>query len=105
VNAAANAAAIEALRHQDAVRDRVVRTLAAKREVEQGLTALGIRFAASQANFAWLQLPAGVIGADVVGGLRERGVLVRQGAALGQNGALRVTYGTSEQTARFLAAL
>jgi len=105
VNAAANAAAIEALRHQDAVRDRVVKTLAGRREVEQGLEALGIGFATSQANFAWLQLPAGTAEAGVVAGLQERGVLVRQGAALGQEGALRVTYGTSEQNARFLVAL
>ena len=105
VNAAANAAAIEALRHQDAVGDRVVRTLAARREIELGLDALRIPFATSQANFAWLQLPDGIVEADVVGGLRERGVLVRQGSALGQEGALRVTYGTSEQNARFLVAL
>ena len=105
VNSAANAAAIEALRHQDAVRDRVERTLAARAQVESGLHELGIGFAASQANFAWLELPASVDEVDVVAGLRERGVLVRQGSALGRAGALRVTYGTSEQNARFLAAL
>jgi histidinol-phosphate aminotransferase len=104
INAAASAAATEALRHQDAVLDRVGRTLAGRRELEQGLRALGIPFAASQANFAWLQLPDGLVEADVVGGLQERGVLVRQGTALGQQGALRVTYGTSEQNARFLVA-
>jgi histidinol-phosphate/aromatic aminotransferase/cobyric acid decarboxylase-like protein len=32
-------------------------------------------------------------------------VLVRGGAALGCEGALRVTFGTSEENARFLAAL
>ena len=39
-------------------------------------------------------------------GLRERGVLVRAGAALGAEvPALRVTYGLPEENARFLDAL
>ena len=38
-------------------------------------------------------------------GLAERGVLVRAGSALGRAGALRVTYGTPRQNARFLDAL
>jgi histidinol-phosphate aminotransferase len=104
VNAAANAAAIEALRHQDAMRERVERTIAGRLEIEQGLRRLGIAFAESQANFAWLDLPAGIDEAKVVRGLEQRGVLVRQGSALGREGSLRVTYGTSEQNARFLAA-
>lgn len=105
VNAAASAAAIEALRHQDAVAERVERTIAGRLEIEEGLRALGITFYASQANFAWLDLPEGADEGEVVAGLKERGVLVRQGSALGRDGALRVTYGTSEQNARFLAAL
>ena len=43
--------------------------------------------------------------ARVVAGLGERGVLVRAGAALGRAGALRVTYGTPAQNARFLGEL
>ena len=38
-------------------------------------------------------------------GLEQRGVLVRGGSALGGPGALRVTYGTSEENERFLQAL
>jgi histidinol-phosphate aminotransferase len=38
-------------------------------------------------------------------GLQQRGVLVRGGGALGRAGALRVTYGTPEENARFLEAL
>jgi histidinol-phosphate aminotransferase len=41
----------------------------------------------------------------VVTGLRERGVLVRSGASLGSEGALRVTVGTTEENQRFVAAL
>ena len=41
-NVAAQAAAVEALKHQDAVADRVERTIVARVEVESGLEALGI---------------------------------------------------------------
>src|SRR3954468_12657745 len=102
-NAAAQAGAIEALKHQDAVISRVEPSIVARIDVDEGLRALGIEPADSQANFAWFDLP-GVGGpdiddpaafeADIVRGLADRGVLVRSGAALGRAGALRVTYGT-----------
>jgi histidinol-phosphate aminotransferase len=38
-------------------------------------------------------------------GLSERGVIVRAGAALGEQGRLRVTYGTRPENERFLSAL
>jgi histidinol-phosphate aminotransferase len=105
-NAAAQAAAIEALRHTDEVTLRVERTIVARLEMEDGLGELGIQAAESQANFCWFDLPGGPEAeADVVEGLAKRGVLVRAGAALGRPGALRVTYGTPQQNARFLAAL
>jgi histidinol-phosphate aminotransferase len=104
-NAAAQAAAIEALKHQDAVAERVERMIVARVEVETGLEALGIQVAPSQTNFCWLDLPEDSDEAAVVQGLAERGVLVRAGGALGRPGALRVTYGTPGQNARFLDAL
>jgi histidinol-phosphate aminotransferase len=104
-NAAAQAAAVEALKHQDAVAERVERAIIARVEVEAGLDALGIAAAPSQANFCWLHLPEDSDESEVVRGLAERGVLVRAGAALGRAGALRVTYGTPGQNARFLDAL
>jgi histidinol-phosphate aminotransferase len=104
-NAAAQAAAVEALRHQDAVAERVERAVMARVEMETGLERLGVRVAASQANFCWLRLPEGVDEAEVVKGLADRGVLVRAGAALGEAGALRVTYGKPEHNRRFLDAL
>ena len=105
LNAAAQAAAIEALRHQDAVADRVERAIVARVTVQDGLERLGLRVAESQANFAWLHLPDEVEEAAIVAGLRERGVLVRAGGALGRDGALRVTYGRPDENDRFLAAL
>ncbi len=104
-NAAAQAAAIEALKHQDAVAERVERVVVARVEIEAGLDELGIQAAPSQANFCWFDLPQDADEQEVVRGLAGRGVLVRAGAALGRPGALRVTYGTPEQNARFLDAL
>jgi histidinol-phosphate aminotransferase len=104
-NAAAQAAAVEALRHQDAVAERVERAIVARVEVEAGLNELGIEPAESQANFCWFDLPEDADEAGVVRGLAERGVLVRAGKALGREGALRVTFGTPQQNVRFLDAL
>jgi len=106
VNAAAQAAAVEALKHQDAVVERVERAIVARVELESGLHDLGILPAESHANFSWFDLPEdGPAEADVVAHLASRGVLVRAGTALGREGALRVTYGTPQQNERFLREL
>ena len=110
-NAIAQAAAVEALGHQDAVTDRITKTIAERISMAEGLVALGIQPADSQANFCWFDLPtdsdedACAREAEVMSGLAERGVLVRAGGALGKPGALRVTYGTCTENARFLQAL
>ena len=104
-NAAAQAAAVEALEHGDEVTRRVERAVAARLQLEEALRGLGLRVADSQANFVWTDLPEDADEAEVVYGLAERGVLVRAGAALGRAGALRVTCGTPEENERFVAAL
>ncbi len=104
-NALAQAAAVEALAHQDAVIDRVARNVAERISVDERLRALGLEPAESQANFCWFRLGEGRDEEAVVAGLRERGVLVRAGSALGGEGALRVTYGTPQENERFLRAL
>ncbi len=105
-NALAQAAAVEALAHQDAVIERVTRTVAERISVDERLRALGIQPADSQANFCWFQLGAERDEQEVMRGLRERGVLVRGGVALGSEmPALRVTYGLAEENVRFLNAL
>jgi histidinol-phosphate aminotransferase len=105
LNAAAQAAAVEALRHQDEVERRVGRTVAARLELTEGLRELGLWTADSDANFVWTHLPEHAVEADVVSGLAARSVLVRAGGSLGREGSLRVTVGSDEQNARFLAAL
>ncbi len=104
-NALAQAAATEALSHQDAVLDRVTRTIAERIAMGERLQALGLDVAESQANFCWVAL--GERDEDeIMRGLSERGVLVRGGAALGsETAALRVTYGLPEENARFLDVL
>jgi histidinol-phosphate aminotransferase len=104
-NAVAQAAAHEALAHQDAVLDRVTRTIAERISVDERLRAMGLQPAESQANFCWFPLGESSDEQDVMAGLLERGVLVRGGTPLGRAGALRVTYGTPEENARFLDAL
>jgi histidinol-phosphate aminotransferase len=105
-NALAQAAAVEALAHQDEVLDRVTRTVAERISVDERLRALGLEPADSQANFCWFELGEARDEQAVMDGLRERGVLVRGGAALGsETPALRVTYGLPQENATFLDAL
>src|SRR3954468_12711840 len=81
-NAAAQAAALEALNHGDEVSRRVERNLAERMELEAGLRALGIEPAQSQANFVWFDLPDAE--REIMKGLAERNILVRAGGALGR---------------------
>jgi histidinol-phosphate aminotransferase len=104
-NAAAHAAALEALKHQDEVVKRVERAVASRLQLIAGLTELGLDAADSQANFVWLHLPEEADELEVIKGLTDRGVLVRAGGALGRDNALRVSCGTEDENERFLAAL
>ena len=104
-NAAAQAAALEALNHQDEVARRVERNLAERIGLEDGLRGLGIEPAESQANFVWFDLGDERDEPEIMQGLAQRGVLVRAGASLGREGALRVTVGTQAENERFLEAL
>ncbi len=104
-NAAAQAAALEALNHQDEVARRVERNLAERIGLEEGLRGLGLDPAESQANFVWFDVGEDRDEPEIVRGLAQRGVLVRAGGALGRDGALRVTVGTQAENERFLEAL
>jgi histidinol-phosphate aminotransferase len=104
VNALAQAAATEAIRHQDDVAERVEKNVMERVFVEEGLREMGFDTADSQANFAWF--PLGDLEEDeVVDSLAKAGVAVRPGTSLGGPGHLRVTYGTRAENERFLAAL
>jgi histidinol-phosphate aminotransferase len=105
-NALAQAAAVEALAHQDAVIDRVTRTIAERISVDERLQAMGLHTSDTQANFCWVHLGEDRDEQAILAGLAERGVLVRGGSALGsETPALRVTYGLPEENTAFLDAL
>ena len=108
-NALAQAAAVEALAHQDAVLERVTNTVAERISVGEGLRsprpAVG-RLAGELLLDRSRTTRSASDEAEIMRGLEDRGVLVRGGRALGsQTPALRVTYGKPEENARFLAAL
>ncbi|HEX5820900.1 MAG TPA: histidinol-phosphate transaminase [Solirubrobacterales bacterium] len=104
VNALAQAAAAEAIRHQDDVADRVEKNLIERVFVEDALQELGFATAESETNFAWIEL-GDLDEGEVVAALSRAGVAVRPGTPLGGPGCLRVTYGTRAENERFLAAL
>jgi histidinol-phosphate aminotransferase len=104
VNAVAQAAAAEAIRHQDDVMRRVERTIVERVTVEEGVRELGLETPDSHTNFSWISL-GDRDEAEVVARLADAGVIVRAGTPLGGPGHIRVSYGTSEQNRRFLDAL
>ena len=104
VNALAQAAAAEAILHQDDVEQRVERTLVERVRVEEGLHELGLSTAETQTNFSWIDL-GDADEEEVVAGLAERSIAVRPGTPLGGPGHIRVSYGTPAENDRFLAAL
>jgi histidinol-phosphate aminotransferase len=104
VNMLAQAAATEALKHQDDIATRVERTAIERVHVEMELEDRGFGHSDSEANFSWVDL--GDRDEDaIVDGLARRGVIVRAGKHLGGPGHMRVTYGTRAENDRFLAAL
>jgi histidinol-phosphate aminotransferase len=104
VNALAQAAATEALNHMDELERRVEQTAIERIHVESELQERGFETTDSHANFSWVSL--GDRDEDeIVDGLARQGVIVRAGGALGQDGWMRVTYGTRHENDRFLAAL
>lgn len=105
VNALAQAAAAEALRHQDEVERRVERTVIERVYVQDELADRGLTISDSQANFSWVAFGEDHDEEAIYAGLARRGVIAREGTALGAPGHLRVTYGTRVENDRFLGAL
>lgn len=99
VNGLAQAAALAALEHDDAIARQVDAILAERARVEVELAAAGWTFPNHQANFVWLAL--GEQTDRVTVELERRGVVVRPFSGEG----IRVTIGTPEENDRFLAAL
>jgi histidinol-phosphate aminotransferase len=98
VNAPAQAAGIEALRHQSAVERRRVDNAESRRHMTDGLTARGFAIAPSEANFVYFE--PDVDARRLGDALLHQGVIVR---VLGSG--IRVTIGTHEENQRFLDAM
>jgi histidinol-phosphate aminotransferase len=94
------AAAARDSAHREATRRAV---WAGRRTLAAAFAARGLPHPPTEANF--LLVRVGRPSAPVVGALRARGVLVRDGAAVGYPEHLRITVGTPDQNARLLAAL
>lgn len=104
-NSAAQAAAVEALKHREEVQRRVDLVTQERVRLIQLLEEIGVDVAESNANFVWAKLPEGVAEKEVVAGLASREILVRAGSALGEEGRLRITVGLPDQHDRLVDAL
>ena len=107
VNALAQAAAVEALEHGDQVQRQIEKSIIERVRIESEVRDLGLTTADTEANFSWISLgeKGPEIEDEVVGVLAAAGIVVRPGRLLGGPGWLRVSYGTSEENDRFVAAL
>ncbi len=104
VNAVAQAAGAEAIRHSDDVLKRVEATIAERVTVEEGVRELGLSTPDSHANFSWIDLGEAEE-TEVVERLGDAGIVVRPGTPLGGPAHIRVSYGTPTENRRFLEAL
>ena len=108
LSAAAQAAAVEALRHQDEVERRVAHTVAERLALSDELTGLGCWVADSDANFIWMRArrgPGAARGSGAQRPARARRARARRRGRSGEAGALRITVGTAPENAKLVRAL
>lgn len=97
-NTIAQIAALESLAHDERTQEHAAANTAGRTQIEEGLTARGIEFAPSQANFVAMQVTDD--SKELSDRLLKEGVIVRPMGAI-----IRVTVGTDEENRRFLDAL
>ncbi|KRE69259.1 histidinol-phosphate transaminase [Paenibacillus sp. Soil750] len=99
----AQAAALAAINDQDFIASCREANTAGLNYLEEQFKQLGLHSFPAHGNFIMVDVarPA----ADVFNGLLRRGLIVRGGHMLGFPTSLRVTIGSSEQNAKFIAAL
>jgi histidinol-phosphate aminotransferase len=100
VNNLAEVAAVEALRHQDRVAERVVRNTAAVTYLTTALRSLGIQVTDTQANF--LYAGCGDRSREITTGLLQSGYIVRP---VPPDGWLRITAGAPEENEGLIRVL
>ena len=105
-NQLAQVAALESLAHPAAIQARVDEAISERDRVSAALTAMGVPFTRSHGNFILMESPDPGMDARVLHeDLLTRGVIVRDGSALGCPGTLRVTIGAPPENDAFLSAL
>ena len=107
VNAVALACVPEAIRDQAYLAEYVEGVLEARARLQSMLTALGIEFWSSEANFVLLRVgPSKADSARFVETMRRRGILVRDRSSdHGCEGCVRITLGPGEHADRLLESL
>lgn len=104
VNSVALTCLPEALADEEYVREYVREVCAGRERLQAELERLGIPYWPSRANFVLMRL--GDLNSAFIGGMRERGILVRDRSRdYGCQGCVRITIGSTEQTDRLLDAL
>jgi histidinol-phosphate aminotransferase len=104
VNGVALACLPTALADQDYVRDYVGEIREGRDQLEKELGRHGIRYWPSQGNFVLASF--GPLKTALIQSMRSRGILVRDRSRdYGCEGCVRITVGTTEQTARLLQSL
>jgi histidinol-phosphate aminotransferase len=103
VNSLALRAAVAALGDQDFVARSREQNAAGMRQIQEGLSALGLSWIPSRGNFLAIDLKRE--GLPVYEALLRQGVIVRPVANYGMPNFLRVTIGSPSENERFLAAL
>ncbi len=105
-NHLAQVAALESLRHPAAIQARADEAIAERERVADAFILMGVPFTRSHGNFILMEPPDPGMDARVLHeGLLQRGIIVRDGSALGCPGTLRVTIGAPLENDAFLAAL
>jgi len=102
VNAVAQAAAVASLADDDFVAKSYALNQAGMKQIEQGITALGLTFIKSYGNFVTFKVDNAL---EVNESLLKSGVIVRPVANYGMPDYLRVSIGLFSENARFLEVL
>jgi len=100
VNTLGEVAAVEALRHQERVKERVERNAEAIAYLTASLRSRGVDVADSQTNFVYADFAGRAT--QVTGDLLRRGIIIRP---VIPDGWLRITAGTPAENQRFVEAL
>ncbi|SFC22792.1 histidinol-phosphate transaminase [Tropicimonas isoalkanivorans] len=103
VNAVAQAAALAVLRHPEAMRDAVARTLAERSRVSDALRAQGLEVLPSKGNFLFVNVGAPAV--EIADRLIDHGVIVKPWKQPGYESFIRVSIGLPAENDQFLSAL